>query len=172
MTEILDIVNENDEVIGQIDRNQKDDSHIVRIIFIGFYTPDKKLIMQKRSMQKKKSPGKMTATVSGHVESGMSYDDTVIKEALEESGISINPNRVVYLGKFLEQGTMRAVYAYPFDGSINDLKIEAGEGDGFVAMTIPELRQKRQAHPDEFTPFVSSQSGSALFDYIEQVQNH
>lgn len=169
MTEILDIVNENDEVIGQIDRDLKDDSHIVRVIFIGFYTPDKKLIMQKRSMLKKKNPGKMTATVSGHVESGMSYDDTVVKEALEESGIAIDPDKVVYLGKFLEQGTMRAVYAYPFDGSIDDLQIEAGEGDGFVAMTIPEIRQKRQSDPDEFTPFVSSKSGSALFDYIDQV---
>ena len=169
MTEILDIVNENDEVVGQIDRDLKDDSHIVRVIFIGFYTPDKKLIMQKRSMLKKKNPGKMTATVSGHVESGMSYDDTVVKEALEESGITINTDKIVYLGKFLEQGTMRAVYAYPFDGSIDDLKIEAGEGDGFVAMTIPEIRQKRQADPDEFTPFVSSKSGSALFDYIETV---
>lgn len=169
MTEILDIVDENDHVIGQIDRDLKDDSHIVRVIFIGFYTPDKKLFMQKRSMLKKKNPGKMTATVSGHVESGMSYDDTVVKEALEESGIAIDPAKVVYLGKFLEQGTMRAVYAYPFDGGIDDLQIEAGEGDGFVALTIPEIRQRLQTNPDEFTPFVSSESGAALLNYIEQV---
>lgn len=168
MTEILDIVNENDEVIGQIDRDKKNDSYIIRVVFIGFYTYDKKIVLQKRSMQKKNNPGKLTASVSGHVESGMSYEDTAVKEALEETGVAVDPDKLVSLGVFLEDNVMRAVFAYPFDGSIDDLKIEEGEGDGFVLMDVSELRRKREESPETFTPFILSKPGKLLLDYIEQ----
>lgn len=169
MTEILDIVNEHDEVIGQIERSKKDDSHIVRVIFIGYYTPDKKIILQKRSQQKKNNPGKLTASVSGHVESGMSYEDTAVKEALEESGIVIDRENLISLGVMFGGDVMRAVFAYPFDGNIDDLKVEEGEGDGFVAMDINDLKHELADKPDKFTPFFSSPAGASLIDYIEQV---
>lgn len=169
MTELLDIVNDNDEVIGQIERDDLDKAkHLFRMIFIAYYTPDKRIILQLRSMIKKNNPGKLTTTVSGHVESGMSYDETAIKEGFEESGVEINPDKLHHLGVF-RTDAMRAVYAYPYDGEPDDLMIEDGEGAGFIAMPIPELRQERINNPDQFTQFVRSGVMTKLIDYIETV---
>lgn len=169
MTEILDIVNENDEVIGQIERNDPElENNIVRTIAIAFYTPDKQIILQKRSMSKKTNPGKMTLTVTGHVESGSTYEETVLKEGFEESGVQIDDSQLHFIGRKVISNKMRSFYAYPFDGTADDLKIEEGEGDGFVMMPIAELRQAIIDTPDKFSPIVRDETGSRLLDYIEQ----
>jgi 8-oxo-dGTP pyrophosphatase MutT (NUDIX family) len=168
MTEILDIVNEHDEVTGQIER---DDPQAAGLIFrkaaILFYLPTKQIIMQKRGAQKKVNPGKYTATVIGHVSSGQTYDDTAAREALEETGIAIDPRKLVHLGVHLMGTSMRAVYAYPFDGSVNDLKIEAGEGAGFKAVTISDLRSDMAQNPGNYTSFIHDPAFTQLLDYIE-----
>jgi 8-oxo-dGTP pyrophosphatase MutT (NUDIX family) len=170
MAELLDIVNENDEVIGQVERDDtKKGDHIFRMVFIGFYTPDKRIILQRRSMAKKIHPGQLTATVSGHVESGSSYFKAAVKEAYEESGIAIVPKKLHHLGIIFGGDAMRAVYAYPFDGKLEDLKIEEGEGAGFVALPIEMLRKERIKNPDQYTSFIRSDAATKLIDYIDQV---
>ncbi|MDB5176600.1 MAG: Nudix hydrolase [Candidatus Saccharibacteria bacterium] len=183
MTEIVDIVNERDEVIGQMERDDtKQNDTIFRSIFILFYTPDKRVILQLRSMAKKSHPGKLTTTVSGHVISGATYDETAIKEAHEESGIEIDQTKLHSLGviflnpNMLEKhgiknaaGIMRALYAYPYDGDIADLKVEDGEGAGFVTMSIDQLRKQRIKTPEKFTPSILSDAGTKLIDYIEHI---
>lgn len=177
MPEILDIVNENDEVVGQIARSDveskdiADRRYIVRKVFVGFYTPDKQIILQLRSKTKKSNPNKLTVTVSGHVESGWSYDDTAVKECYEESGIHIDPAKLKSLGVVFDRDNydMRAIYAYPFDGKIDDLKIEDGEGAGFVMMPVATLRKEQTANLEKFVPFVTSEYCNILLDYIDSI---
>lgn len=170
MAELLDIVNEHDEIIGQMERDDANkDGHIFRRIFILFYTPDKHVILQLRSMTKKTSPGKLTSTVSGHVESGHSYDETALKEGYEESGIVIDPAKLKSLGVMFEGGdAMRAIYAYPFGGSIEDLLVEEGEGAGFVSISLEALKKERIENPNKYTPFILSSAATKLIEYIEQ----
>lgn len=171
MTEILDIVNEHDEVVGQIDRHSPDkENYLVRCIFVGFYTADKHVILQRRGPLKKNA-GKLTCTVSGHVESGASYEETVVKETLEEAGVQIDLSRAVHLGVFLDPNVkvMRSVFAYPFSGAADDLTVEADEGDGFVSLPVATLRQQLTTNPELFTPFLHSTAGEQLLSYIESV---
>lgn len=172
MTEMVDIVNEQDEVIGTVERGEvRAKGYIARMVFVCFYTPDKKIILQRRSMLKKIVPGKLTSTVSGHVESGMSYDDTAVKESLEETGIAIDPSKLISLGvtySVLSDAAMRALYIYPYEGSINDLKVEEGEGAGFEIMTIDEFKQKRLSDPDDLTPFLLSDQATEMVNRIER----
>lgn len=173
MTEMVDIVNEHDEVIGTVERSEvRAKRYIARMVFVCFYTPDKKIILQRRSLSKKVLPGKLTSTVSGHVESGMSYDDTAVKESLEETGIAIDPNKLISLGvtySVLSGAAMRALYIYPYEGSINDLKVEEGEGAGFEVMTIDEFRQKCLSNPGDLTPFLLSGLTTEMISRIERV---
>lgn len=169
MAEILDIVNEHDKVVGQIDRSAPDKEHyIVRCIFVGFYTADKHVLLQRRGPLKKNA-GKLTITVSGHVESGATYEETVAKETLEEAGVKLDMSRVVHLDTILDPTVkvMRAVYAYPFEGTISDLIVEESEGAGFVALPVATLRQQLATDPDLFTPFLHSTAGERLLSYIE-----
>lgn len=99
MAELLDIVNEKDEVIGQVERDDASGvKHIYRTVFIGFYTSDKRIILQLRSQVKIYNPGKLTTTVSGHVESGYSYDEAAIKEGFEETGVVIDLSKLEKVG--------------------------------------------------------------------------
>ena len=171
MAELLDIVNEKDEVIGQIERDDINKAkHVFRMVFIGFYTPDRHIILQLRSMTKKYNPGKLTSTVSGHVESGHTYDETAIKEGFEETGVVIDPSKLENVGVMYGGDAMRAVYAYPFDGVIDDLRVEENDGAGFVAMSIDELRKELAENPDKFTPFFATEAGAKLVEFIDNVR--
>jgi isopentenyl-diphosphate delta-isomerase len=170
MAELLDIVNEKDEIIGQVERDDINKAkHIFRMVFIGFYTPDKHIILQLRSATKKYNPGKLTSTVSGHVESGYSYDETAIREAHEETGVTIDPSRLEKVGVFYGGDAMRAVYAYPFDGTAEALRVEENDGAGFVSLTVHELRKEIAENPDKFTPFFETKAGASLVDYIHRM---
>lgn len=175
MSEILDVVNMNDEVIGQADRQQVHrDGLTCRIVHVQFYTPDKQLILQKRSMTKQSNPGKLTTTVSGHVTAGDTYDQTAIKESHEEAGIVLEATRLRLIAvrhSKIVQGTyindaMRAGYTYRYDGPIEDLETEPGEGDGFVLKTIAEFMDDRQTRPEQYGSYLLGDSGLELVKSI------
>lgn len=171
MAEILDIVDENDNVVGQVEREEARRLKLnTRRIFILFYNSAGDVFLQRRSMQKKTSPGLLTTTVGGHVESGATYDETMIKEAYEESGIALDSDKVIPLGKryYSSPDGMLwiSLYLYPFDGDISDLSIEPGEADGFERIKATELKQRLVDTPDQFSPILYSQQGFEMLDEI------
>jgi len=99
MSEILDVVNDNDEVIGQAERDRVHREGLVcRLVYVCFYTTNREIILQKRSDTKKNDPGKLTTTVSGHVASGQSYAEAATRETVEESGIEVSAEDLKDLG--------------------------------------------------------------------------
>lgn len=99
MSEILDVVNEHDEVIGQAER---DEVHTVgllcRLVYVCFYTAEGEILFQKRSATKKNDPGRYTTTVSGHVASRQSYLEAAVRETFEETGVKIEPQELQKIG--------------------------------------------------------------------------
>jgi isopentenyldiphosphate isomerase len=84
--EILDLVDENDEVIGQIPRTQTyaNDIRNFRVIDAFLRNSEGKLFIPRRTAHKKLFPLALDSSVGGHVSSGESYDETLIREAYEE----------------------------------------------------------------------------------------
>lgn len=177
MSEILDIVNERDEVVGQADR---DEVHriglLCRLTYVCFYTPDGKIILQKRSHTKKNDPGKLTTAVSGHVSSGQSYIEAAMREAYEETGVDIKEQDLIDLGVVraaYTQGSyvsnaMRGLFAYKFNGDTKDLKVEAGDGAGFVALPIDELESQLRTQPEKYAAILADHVGR---DLIQKIKN-
>ncbi len=178
MSEILDVVNDNDEVIGQAER---DEVHRVgllcRLAYVCFYTTDREVILQKRSDTKKNDAGKLTTTVSGHVASGQDYLEAAVRETLEESGVEVVAEDLVSLGVVRAdyvQGdylsnAMRGLFAYKFDGDVNDLKVEAVDGAGFVKLSIEELEQQLDSEPEKFATVLSDKVGRDLVQGIKNL---
>lgn len=144
MSEILDVVNENDEVVGQAERDEVHRIGLVcRLVYVCFYTADRGVILQKRSDTKKNDAGKLATTVSGHVASGQDYLEAAVRETFEESGLEVDASNLVSLGVVRAdyvQGTylsnaMRGLFAYKFDGNILDFKVEDIDGAGFVKIS-------------------------------------
>jgi isopentenyl-diphosphate delta-isomerase len=175
MSEILDVVNEYDEVIGQAERDEVHRVGLVcRLVYVCFYTPSGEVILQKRSTTKKNDPGKLTTTVSGHVASGQSYLEAAVRETYEETGVEIEANELVDLGTMRAdyvQGSylsyaMRGLFAYKFEGSIADLKVEDGDGAGFVSLSIEELERQLVSEPEQFAIVLVDKVGKDLFSQM------
>ncbi len=90
--EILDLVDENDQVIGSIERNEAYRLGIknFRVIDAFIRNSAGKLFVPRRQMTKRLFPGCLDASVGGHVISGDSYEETFIKEASEELNLDIS----------------------------------------------------------------------------------
>lgn len=171
MSEILDIVNDNDEVIGQAERDRVHREGLVcRLVYVCFYAANGEVILQKRSDTKKNDPGKLTTTVSGHVASGQTYVEAAVRETLEESGVEITSENLHNLGVVRAdyvQGdylsnAMRGLFAYRFDGNVSDLKVEDGEGAGFEVFNIDDLEKKLESNPERFAVVLADEVGKSL----------
>ncbi|HYD04014.1 MAG TPA: NUDIX domain-containing protein [Alphaproteobacteria bacterium] len=99
--ELLDLVDENDNVIGQIWRSEKDRQKLTncRVINAFIKNSNGKLLIFRRSKNKKTLPSWLDMTVGGHVSSGESYEDAFRRETLEEINVDIDAVKWEYLGK-------------------------------------------------------------------------
>ena len=87
--EALNIVDSNDQVIGE---NTRDEIHRLgqrhRSVHIFVFNSHGEIFLQKRSMQKDNDPGLWDTSVAGHVDSGEDYDQAALREVQEELGTS------------------------------------------------------------------------------------
>lgn len=83
----IPIVNENDEIIGYKDRNDRNPDDIIRIVIIWITDENGNILLQQRSLKIKYSPGMWGPAVSGHVEEGETYDIGARRELEEEIGL-------------------------------------------------------------------------------------
>ena len=178
MSEILDIVNDKDEVIGQAERDEVHRVGLVcRLAYVCFYTANREVILQKRSDTKKNDAGKLTTTVSGHVSSGQDYLEGAVRETLEESGVEVTESDLVSLGvvradyvqgEYLSNA-FRGLFAYKFEGDIADLKVEEEDGAGFVLISIDELERQLESEPEKFATVLADTVGKDLVKGIKKL---
>ncbi len=176
MSEVLDIVNDKDEVIGQADRDEVHRIGLVcRLAYVCFYTANRDVILQKRSLTKKNDPGKLTTATSGHVASGQNYVDAAVREVLEETGVEVTPEELIPLdivradyvqGDYLSYA-MRGLFAYEFKGDIEDLKVEDGDGAGFVKISIDDIEQQLDEEPEKFAMVLTDKVGRDMFSSVK-----
>ena len=180
MSEILDIVNEQDEVVGQAERDVVHRAGLLcRLIYVCFYTPNGEIILQRRSLTKKNDPGKLTTAVSGHVAAGQSYLEAAVRETFEETGVKVEASDLIDLGIIradFAQGSylsnaMRGLFAYKFSGGIGDLTVEEGDGAGFVSVPIEEIGEQLNERPEEFSVMLASDAGRSFFESVKKLIN-
>ncbi len=161
----LEVINEDDIVIGLEDRDVVHSKGLLhREIHIWFLTPKGEIIFQHRAKDKDTYPDKLDATVGGHVDPTMSYEDTAIKECKEETGIDIDLTKLVFLRKMKKRSvdedtkkinnTIRSQYAYLYDGPISVLQVENGKAEGFEAWKIDDLSNLSEIDKKKFIPLI------------------
>jgi isopentenyl-diphosphate Delta-isomerase len=88
MSELVDLIDERDDVIGQA---TKDECHqkglLHRSVFVFLFDPEHRMILQKRSAKKAVRPNKITAAACGHVHTGEDVEEAAHRELQEELGI-------------------------------------------------------------------------------------
>jgi len=178
---ILNVVNESDEIIGQETREKiHKDGLLHREIHVYFITPNKEIIFQHRAKGKDTFPDLLDATVGGHVEIGDSYERTAVKETREETGIKIKASDLIVINKvkkYSEDKVSKTInivfdfqYAYIYKGNIQDLRIEPGEISGFEAWSLDELSQSSESGKARFIPYILSFATTELSDFISDLK--
>jgi len=89
--EFIDIVNENDKIIGKATRKDAFEKGLMhRAAAVLIINNEGKILVQKRAATKKLSPGLFDASSAGGVHSGESYEEAAKRELQEDLGIISN----------------------------------------------------------------------------------
>ncbi|MCF3651820.1 NUDIX hydrolase [Synoicihabitans lomoniglobus] len=86
--EIFDVVDENDQVIGQATRAEVHRRKLWhRAIHVWVFNAAGRIFLQKRSLLKDMAPGCWDSSCSGHLDSGEDYATAAVRELGEEIGL-------------------------------------------------------------------------------------
>jgi isopentenyl-diphosphate delta-isomerase type 1 len=139
--EIFDIVDESDKVIGAMPRSEIHRRQLKhRAIHIFWLRADGKLALQRRSYAKDNSPGLLSSSCAGHVDSGETYLGAAVRELKEELGLQVKPEQlreIDYAPAHAELG-QEFVRSYLLQGEF-DLCLHRPEVDSIVWRTPAEV---------------------------------
>lgn len=122
--EFFDVVNEKDEVIGRITENNQNTVKPSQLRFINIIiiNEDNKIIVPKRSSNRKIFPNCYDFSVGGHVNSGENYDEAAYRELEEELGIkNVKLQEVAYFSPYTsDSNTFQKVYILKYNKEISN----------------------------------------------------
>ena len=150
--ELIDIFDPSGRCIGRVERSRAhgDNTLLHHAAHVLVFSPDGRLLLQKRALTKRIQPGKWDASVGGHLAAGEDFETGARREMAEELGLSeATPLEFlfdVHIRNEIESEdarVYRAVSAGPFD-------FQKEEIDEVRFFTEPELKDPRRQ--TEFTP--------------------
>ena len=147
--ELLNIVNEQGEVIGEAPRSRIHKEGLLhREINVWFYTPKGEVIFQKRGPNKDTYPSLLDSAVGGHVDLGESFESAVVRELTEEVGLKVTLGDLYLFKSYtsnsfdkitsMRNHAMKKIYLYRYRGDPSGLKVEAGSS-GFIWIPVTDL---------------------------------
>ena len=150
MTEYLDLVNENDEVIGRVSRQEchRSDLCIHRSVYIFLMNNRKELFLQKRVESKDIYPGFYTGSASGHVDQGERYLEAAQRELKEELGVTAPIKEVCKFRSFTKiEKEISTLYLCRYDGRLELNRDEISEG---LFMPLYSIREEMKSGKKKF----------------------
>lgn len=104
MSELLDVVDDEDTVIGQETRENCHKNNLThRSVMFFIFDMDDNILVNKRSQNKDFFGGRWSIVLGGHLVAGQTYEEAAIREAFEETGIKDKPFKMGYFQKRLPQ---------------------------------------------------------------------
>ena len=150
--ELLDVVDENDEVIGVKTRGEIHARRLMhRAVHILVFNRRGELFLQKRSISKDENPGLWDSSAAGHVDSGEDYLACARREIEEELGIVANdPFEVLFkLPPSPSTGFEHSmIYRYHYDGPMTLQREEIDDG---VWIAVDELDRRIETGDNQLT---------------------
>lgn len=154
----IPIVNLDDVIVGYKKRDEIDfNNDIFRTASLWITNSKGDVLLAQRKFDKKVDPGKWAEAVGGTVEGTDSYEDTVIREAQEELGLSNitlqpGPKQLITTPcKYFVQW-----YTTVIDKDISDFKIQDEEVEQIAWIPQEQLNQELQKTPQKYIDAMQS----------------
>ena len=152
--EIIDKVDNNDLVIGQMTRHEKENSsYNFRVVLILVFNSKKEILFGKRPMNRIHAPGKW-ANFGGHVNAGESYEDAAHRELKEELGFDADLKYICKFDRINSEGSkvFNSIFYTEKDNGFIPEKREIDELKFFKVNEIDKLIKEK---PEMFSnPFI------------------
>ncbi|MFP4001891.1 MAG: NUDIX hydrolase [Thermoplasmata archaeon] len=150
MTEKLDIVNEDDEVIDVKSRKEAHDKGLRhRSVMFFVFNREGKLLMTRRSEDKRFFPGHWSIVLGGHVLSDLTYDEALEKEMKEEIGVL---SRYEKMGSFTKELEEEKENVRLYEVEVDPKKIELSTQEFESAKFIDLDEIEREVENKEMLP--------------------
>lgn len=151
--EIFDVVDADDQVVGTATRADVHARKLThRAVHVFVFNKRSDLLLQKRSLLKDMCPGLWDSSVSGHLDSGESYEAAAVRELSEEMGITPEsaPEEIARITPGVNTGWEHVrLYRTRHDGS---LRFPSAEVDAVMWFPLPEIAAWIASHPADFAP--------------------
>lgn len=177
MAEIIPIVNEADEVIGSVEKQNFDKTtgRIYRTVSLYLFDKQGRILIQRRADSKKTYAGKWDlAAAAGHVSFGESYLEAIQRETFEEIGLN-DLTFLKALKYFTEtpDGKRRftQVYWAEEDFSLEDLKVSKKEVAEVRLVSVEELRKMFFENADQFANYSGIEFSQDILSKIIELKN-
>ena len=154
LAELVDVVNEKDEIIGQELRSDNfKKGFIARVAAVFLVDSDGKFIITKRAEHKKIDAGLYDLAAVGSVLAGETYEEAAKRELQEELSLS---GDLKFLNKSYQElknkeGLLK-FFCSVFIAKIDEIPKLNDEVSEFKKMSLDEIKKEIKNHPEEFCP--------------------
>ncbi|MFH1770247.1 MAG: NUDIX domain-containing protein [archaeon] len=169
MNEIVDVVNEDDEVIGTATRTEMREKNLLHrggTIFV--FNSEGEIFVHKRVKTKDIYPSYYDMTCGGGARTGETYEECAKRELGEELGIK--DTELKFLFKFRYQNEIdnffTKVYYCVYDGKITLQEEEVEEGRFMSIKELKKLMKKEKFCPDALVMFEKLEEKEEFMDVV------
>jgi isopentenyl-diphosphate delta-isomerase type 1 len=154
--EMLDIVDDNDNVIGREGRSVAHARGLQhRGVHVFLFMPDGRLLVQHRNRLRKAAPSTLDCSVSEHVQSGEEYLAAAQRGLHEELGLKGIPIQAVVTFR-MQYGPNDNEISRIFQGQLDDprrVHFDPGEVDSVDYVSLPDLERQMQSRVGSLSPW-------------------
>ena len=154
--ELLDVYDENNNYLGHsLPRKEIHEKKLWhRHVSAWIMNKEGKILLQQRSFNKNKNPGKWSKT-GGHVDAGETCEQAIKREIYEEIGLKINNDEINNIEVFKSKTSKENYYSYGYifitDLKENEFKLQKEEVNAVKYFDIEELEQLKKQKNDNYT---------------------
>ena len=153
MEEMLDTFDINGKFLGAQPRSfchSENPGVYHKPVWIWIVNSNGQILVQKRALTKKKSPGKWDMPAAGHIDAGESCLQGCVRETTEELGLNVKEDDFIFLKEFVNQRGWELVQVYLLknDTKSEDMKLQTEEVEQVKWLNYDEF--VRLLYSDEF----------------------
>ena len=149
--EIYDVVDEDDNIIGKSTREKvhKNKNLIHRSVMFFIFDKKGRIFVNQRTKNKEFFPEYWAITFGGHVNSGETYEEAVVRECKEEAGIEEKPFFMGTLKVRLPQESENSkVFGFITDKKIKLDSFELKQGKFMTMEELKDILKKEKFLPE------------------------
>lgn len=153
---LIDIVNEDDNVIGKDKKENKFSKELISRNVVAFLkNENNKYIIVKRSPKKKNYPNLLDLAACGHVHLGESYEEAIVRKIKEELGGSVSNLKLLkkVYHEHIENRKSLRYFISIFTGIYKEKIILSKELSSYELFDRNSLKKKISKNPEQFSPF-------------------